>query len=74
MRDALREIGTDLLDALAASDRDDWTTALAAVRMIHGRAVVTCRTLEGMSGPDVAPGRAAARARRPGGQTGDRRP
>ena len=47
---SLRELGSELAAAVTASDHDDWTSALEAVRMIQGRAVVTRRALEGMLG------------------------
>ena len=50
VRGELRGIGGDLEDAMAASARGDWARTLEAVRMIHGRAVVTRRALEGMLG------------------------
>jgi len=50
VRANLREVGADLAAAIAASDHDDWASALEAVRMIQGRAVVTRRALEGMLG------------------------
>jgi len=50
VRGELREIDADLKDAVAASARSDWAGTLEAVRMIHGRAVVTRRALEGILG------------------------
>jgi hypothetical protein len=50
VRDELHEIDADLEDAMEASAHGDWAAALEAVRMIHGRAVVTRRALEGMLG------------------------
>ena len=50
MQASLRELGAELAAGVAASDHDDWVAALEAVRMIHGRAVVTRRALEGMLG------------------------
>jgi hypothetical protein len=47
-------IDSDLKAAMAASARGDWATALEAVRMIHGRAVVTRRSLERVLGSNVA--------------------
>jgi hypothetical protein len=50
VRGELREIEADLKDATAASARSDWAGALEAVRIVHGRAVITRRALEGMLG------------------------
>ena len=50
VRGELREIDADLKKATAASARGDWAGTLEAVRMIHGRAVITRRALEGMLG------------------------
>src|SRR5688572_25667554 len=56
VRGRLRVIDADLKVAMAASARGDWGVALEAVRMIHGRAVVTRRALEGILGayPEAA--------------------
>jgi hypothetical protein len=50
VRGELRELDAYLKDATATSARSDWTGTLEAVRMIHGRAVITRRALEGMLG------------------------
>src|SRR3954467_2863902 len=46
VRDTLRALGADLAAATTAADRDDWTATLRAVRLIHGRALVTRGLLE----------------------------
>jgi hypothetical protein len=50
VRGELREIDANLKDAMAASALGDWAGTLEAVRLIHGRAVVTRRVLEGILG------------------------
>jgi hypothetical protein len=50
VRGELLEIDADLKDAVAASALGDWTGTLEAVRMIHGRAVIARRALEGILG------------------------
>jgi hypothetical protein len=56
VRDNLCALGVDLASSVEASAHGDWAGALKTARMIHGRAVVARRALEGMLGayPDAA--------------------
>jgi hypothetical protein len=54
LRAELHEINAYLEEALTASARDDWASALEAVRMIQGRTVLTRRSLEALLGLDTA--------------------
>jgi hypothetical protein len=50
----LRQIGTDLEQAVVAADGHDWAIVLQAVRLIQGRAVATRGLLERMLGEDTS--------------------
>jgi len=52
VRDNLCGLGVDLASSVEVSAHGDWAGALKTVRMIHGRAVIARRALEGMLGTD----------------------